>query len=350
MDRTGIKKDILSYLVLNTQEVRVQMINRDLRDSSEKKKHSMESVFRRLPEDIARSLRSMPRQLSENLEEIRFRIHGPVTVCSGGREYELTGKNGRRIDSEEMNRIFSLLIQHSRYAYQEEIRRGFFTMEGGHRVGICGHAVMEGDEILSIQNITSINIRRGCEYPGTAESIIPYLMDERGGIRNTILLSPPRCGKTTVLRDITRLISLRGKRVGVCDERSEIAGCSEGIPSFDIGPRTDVMDGCPKAKAMTMLIRSMAPEVLVADELGTAEDAEAVEKAAAAGVSVIASIHGRSFDDLLRSSIGRFVRSGLLSRIVLLGADPVPGTVQDIVNASNLSLLSDSGMHWRTEQ
>lgn len=328
------------------------MINREdrKREMSERKKHSMEAVFRRLPEEMARELRALPGQLLDQLTEIRFRIGGPVTVCSGGREYELAQRNGRSLDSEELNRIFSLLIQHSRYAYQEEIRKGFFTLEGGHRVGICGHTVMEGAEILSIQNITSINIRRGCEYPGIADSIVPYLMDERGGIRNTILLSPPRCGKTTVLRDLTRLISRQGRRVGLCDERSEIAGCAGGIPSFDIGPRTDVMDGCPKSQAMTMLIRSMAPEVLVADELGLASDAQAIEQAAAAGVSVIASMHGRSFEDLLRSSLGRFVRSGLLSRIVLLSADPVPGTVRDIVNSANRSLLSDSGMRWEAGQ
>ena len=165
-------------------------------------------------------------------------------------------------------------------------------------------------------------------------------------IKNTLIVSPPRCGKTTVLRDIIRNISCMGKRVGVCDERSEIAGSAGGVPGFDIGPRTDVMDGCPKDTGISMLIRSMSPDVIAVDELGSSEDARAVERAAVAGVSLVATMHGRSYDDAVRSSIGRFIKNGLISRIVILSAEPVPGTVRDIVNSANMSLIAEPEMKW----
>lgn len=308
--------------------------------------HSMENIFSRLPDDISRSLRGLPERIMSELEEIRFRVNRPVVVYSGGREYELARRDTPILTRDEIGMIFSLLMDHSDYAYQEQIRSGYITLDGGHRVGICGRVIADGGRVVSVRDISSINIRRGCEYPGISDRIIPYILDGSGRVRNTLIVSPPRCGKTTVLRDIIRNVSRMGNRVGVCDERSEIAGSAGGVPGFDVGPRTDVMDGCPKDTGIAMLIRSMSPDVIAVDELGSSDDARAVERAAVAGVSLIATMHGRSYDDAVRSSIGKFIKSGMISRIVILSAEPTPGTVKDILNSANMSLIAEPDMKW----
>lgn len=313
---------------------------------SVRRRHAMENIFERLPDDLARSFRGLPERIMDGLEEIRFRVNRPVIAYSGGREYEISRRNEPVVTQREMEKIFSLLMDHSNYAYQDEIKSGYITLDGGHRIGLCGRVVMDKGHVVSIRDISSINIRRGCEYKGISDGIIPYMTDGAGRIRSTVIVSPPKCGKTTVLRDIVRNVSLMGNRVGVCDERSEIAGCSHGVPGFDLGPRTDVMDGCPKDIGISMLIRSMSPDVIAVDELGSAGDAQAVEHAAAAGISIIATMHGRSYEDAVRSAVGGFIKSGLISRIVLLTSEPLPGTVKDILNASNMSLISENSMKW----
>ena len=316
------------------------------RTSAARRRHGMENIFSRLPDDLARSLRGLPERIMNDLEEIRFRVNRPVIVYSGGREYELAVRSSYAMSRDDIGMIFSLLMDHSDYAYQDQIRSGYITLDGGHRVGICGRVITDNGHVVSVRDISSINIRRGCEYPGISDMLIPYITDANGMIRNTLIVSPPRCGKTTVLRDIIRNVSSMGNRVGVCDERSEIAGTSGGVPGFDVGPRTDVMDGCPKATGISMLIRSMSPDVIAVDEIGPSEDARAIERAAAAGVSLVATMHGRSYDDAVRSSVGRFVKNGLISRIVILSAEPAPGTVKDIVNSANMSLIAEPEMKW----
>ncbi len=311
-----------------------------------RKRKGMDSILGRLPGDIARSLRGLPARVLDELEEIRFRVNRPVTVYSGGREYEVARMGDMMVAKEEIEKIFSLLMHHSTYSYQDEIRSGYITLDGGHRVGICGKVIMEGERVISIRDVSSINIRRGCEYPGIADDIIPYLFDANNNVRNTLIVSPPKCGKTTVLRDVIRNLSNRGYKMGVCDERSEIAGCAAGVPGFDVGSRTDVMDGCSKDTGIAMLIRSMSPDVIAVDELGSAEDARAAEKVTVAGISLIATMHGRSYEDALRSSLGGYIKNGTISRIIILSAEPVPGTVSDVLNSSNLSLIAQPDMKW----
>ena len=244
-----------------------------------RKRQGLQNIIDRMPDDIARSLRGLPVKISDEIEEIRFRAGRPVRVYSGGKEYEVARRNENQISYDELQKIFNLLMHHSAYSYQEEIRKVYITLDGGHRVGICGRVICDGDKVISVRDISSINIRRGCEYPGVSDDIIPHLIDARDMVRNTLIVSPPKCGKTTVLRDIARNLSNRGYKIGICDERSEIAGCYGGMPGFDIGARTDVLDGCPKSVGINMLIRAMSPDVVIVDEIGSAEDTEAVEKA-----------------------------------------------------------------------
>ncbi len=316
-------------------------------DEKKRAERALENMIRRLPDDIGRTLRMMPESMSRQLEEIRFRTGRPVMVYAGGKEYEMYRSDNQELTSEEMEKIFNLLVHHSAYSYQEEIRNGFITLDGGHRVGICGRAVTDGKgNIVNIKNISSINIRRGREVIGISDSFMPHLTDGKGRVRNALIVSPPKCGKTTVLRDVIRNLSNRGYKVGVCDERCEIAGAAGGRYGFDLGLRTDVIDSCPKDAGILMMIRSMSPDIIAADEIGTEADADAVERACVSGVSVIAAMHGDSFEDVLRSSIGSFVRRGIIQRLIFLTNQPSPGTISDIKNSAGMSLLHPQEMKW----
>ncbi|MFR4357979.1 MAG: ATPase, T2SS/T4P/T4SS family, partial [Clostridia bacterium] len=156
-------------------------------------------------------------------------------------------------------------------------------------------------------------------------------------VRNTLIISPPKCGKTTMLRDLARNLSNAGFRIGICDERSEIAGCYDGKTSYDLGPRTDVLDGCPKADGILMLIRAMSPDVVMTDEIGKPEDAAAIRSALSAGVKIITTIHGSSFEDAAKSAVGSLITDHVFETLIFLSAQPVTGTVEKILRMPEVS-------------
>jgi stage III sporulation protein AA len=207
---------------------------------------------------------------------------------------------------------------------------------------------MRDGELKALKNIASMNIRLAREIHGCADKLLPYLTCGPRAVYSTLVIGPPRSGKTTVLRDIIRQISggaagrgnFAGVQVGLVDERSEIAACQNGIPTVDLGPRVDVLDGCPKATGLLMLIRAMSPQVVVTDELGREADALAVLEALHAGVSVIASVHGRDAADILRRPyIGSLIEARCFERYVMLSGAPSVGTVAAITAAHNDELL-----------
>lgn len=291
--------------------------------------NDLKQILSRLPESVKMPLEELPAEILKNMEEIRIQIHQPVTVRSGFREIIIKPENAV-IDRKMMDMILNNLLNYSIYAYEEELAKGYITIEGGHRVGVCGRAVTENGDIRLIKEVSSLNIRRSREIKGIAEKIINEIYDRTSGLQNTIIVSPPKCGKTTLLRDLVRALSERGMRVGVCDERSEIAGMYLGRPSYDLGPRTDVLDGCIKAEGMLMLIRSMAPDVIVTDEIGRQEDADAIEAAVYAGVSILTTIHGCDYDDLISSKVGYLVEQGLFKRIIFMSNIPSTGTIKEV--------------------
>ena len=254
------------------------------------------------------------------IQEIRLRVNRPVTIFSEGMEYYISGdgqvtgkqKNGMRIGEKDMEDIVNHICHSSLYAYEEEIRRGYITIKGGHRVGISGQVVLSTNhEIRTIKNISFINIRIAHEVIGVGHHFLPYLY-EKGRVHNTLIISPPGFGKTTLLRDIIRNISdgnsfAKGKNCVVIDERSELAGSYNGIPQLDVGERTDVMDSCPKAIGMMMAIRSMAPQVMAVDELGTTEDIQALFSVIRSGCSILATMHGDSLSSLCNKNFLREV-------------------------------------------
>lgn len=250
------------------------------------------------------------------------------------------------VDAEDVTRMFNMVSANSVHAFEEELRNGYITVKGGHRIGMAGKAVVEAGKVKTIKHVRSFNIRVTRDCPGAADLVIPHMIDNSRPA-SSLIVGPPGSGKTTMLREISRLLSggipARGvapQNVGIADERSEIAGCYRGVPQNDVGPRTDVLDACPKAEGMMMLIRAMTPDVVVTDEIGTAEDAQACVEASCAGVAVIASAHGAGKKDLAnRPSLQRLVSSSTFSRIILLSCRRGPGTVEEVCDGRGVTLL-----------
>lgn len=227
------------------------------------------------------------------VEEIRVRIGQPVEfVTAAG---STLFNPAYRMTEKDVAQMISYISSYSLYAYQEQLRQGFLTIRGGHRVGVCGSVALDDGNITGMHHISFFNIRIAHEKKGCAAELLPYIQQENS-IYNTLIFSEPGAGKTTVLRDCIRLISqgtkgVPGKRVCVIDERSEIAACHLGVPQNDLGPRTDVLDGCPKREGMRMVLRSMSPQVLAVDELGGEADYHMVEEAVYSGSRVLGTVH-----------------------------------------------------------
>lgn len=270
---------------------------------------------------------------SSRVEEIRLRAGRPVFVQMAGLEWCLDrdgafiprGENAYCADEEELRNLLLHICNYSLYAFEDELRQGFITVPGGHRVGLAGQIVLAGDgSIRTIKHIHYMNIRISHEIKGAALCVLPYLYQE-GRMKNTLILSPPGCGKTTLLRDLVRLVSDgnpygHGLCVGLVDERSEIAGSYLGQPQNDVGMRTDVLDACPKVLGMTVLLRSMAPQVIAVDELGGTADMEALHMAASCGCSLLATAHGERIEDVARKlGENRFCKERLFDLCIILG-------------------------------
>lgn len=300
--------------------------------------NGLDKILEKLPAEVSEPIKELPAGMKKNLEEVRIRNGNHVLIFAGGKEYELECKKGK-IDNYIINNIFNALLNHSAYAYQEELANGYITIEGGHRVGVCGKAVMESGKVKTIKDISSVNIRRSREIPGVSDPCMGYLLNGKGQIHNTLIISPPKCGKTTLLRDMIRNLSGMGYQVGVCDERSEISGMYNGKPSYDLGIRTDVLDGCPKEKGMIMLIRSMSPDIIATDEIGKKEDCHAIEAAVCAGVGLLTTIHGSNYADVKNSGIGEMVERGVFERLIFLSNVPAIGSIAAIRDWRNQDVV-----------
>ncbi len=232
--------------------------------------------------------------------------------------------------------IVKKISQFSRYAFNDEIKQGFITIKGGHRVGLCGSCVLEKGEIKTLRNISSLNIRRANEIIGSSDKVINEIITDEV-INNTIIISPPRCGKTTLLRDIARVISDKYKlNVCIIDERGEIGACSDGIPQLNVGCRTDVFDRCPKSKGIMLAIRSLSPDVIVCDEIGTEEDMISIIMAVNSGVKIITSIHGFDVKDLYKKKVySRIIEHKVFKRAIILNNLKKVGDISSIVDLDN---------------
>ena len=255
----------------------------------------------------------------EHLQEIRLRAGYPVIIFYKGEERILPLTSTANVIRETLGYVSN----YSLYAYENELRQGFITVEGGHRVGMAGQVLIEKGSVKNLKQISSLNIRISHEIPNCADKLFPYITHNKQ-MYHTLIISPPRCGKTTILRDLIRQISdgnkwVKGCTVGVVDERSELAGCYQGIPQNHMGMRTDVLDGCPKADGMLMLIRSMSPQVVAVDEIGAPEDVQAITYAMHCGCKMIATVHGNSFEEISKKPLFEgLIREQCFERYVVL--------------------------------
>ena len=267
----------------------------------------------------------------ENLQEIRLRIGHPIIILYKGRELVL-----RQVVTEQaIQETLDYVSNYSLYAYENELRQGFITVEGGHRVGMAGQVIIENGRVKNLKQISSLNIRVSHEILHCADKLFPYITYNKQ-LYHTMIISPPRCGKTTILRDLIRQISdgnkwVKGCTVGVVDERSELAGCYQGIPQNHMGMRTDVLDGCPKADGMLMLIRSMSPQVVAVDEIGAPEDVQAIKYAMHCGCKMLATVHGESMEEIQKKPLfEQLLREQCFERYVVLCNKTTIGEIQSI--------------------
>ncbi|MBM7613995.1 stage III sporulation protein AA [Alkaliphilus hydrothermalis] len=305
--------------------------------------------------ELRKIVGKIPETFKTTMEEIRLRMNQPLMVYGNNQDYFVspTGElvkdreRGFPVGRINIENTLQFISNYSIYAVEEELKRGYITITGGHRVGIVGRVVTDDKGIKTMRDFSGLNIRVSREKKGVANSVMKYLINERGDFYNTLIVSPPQCGKTTLLRDIIRHISngmpalgLRGLKIGVVDERSEIGGSFQGVPQNDLGVRTDLLDGCPKAAGMMMLIRAMSPEVIATDEVGKQEDNMAIEEALMAGIRLITTVHGNSVEDLYHKKIiCNLVKDKIFQRIIVLSNKGDVGTIEGIYDGNTMKNL-----------
>lgn len=287
----------------------------------------------------------------EQLQEIRLRIQSPLLILYQNREFYVNEdgslgkdrKNAYIISKNEIKETIEYISNYSLYAYEEEIKQGFITIQGGHRIGLAGKIIMERDMIKSMKYISFINVRLSHQMKGCADQVLPYIMEDNK-VKHTLIISPPRCGKTTLLRDMIRQLSngteyFNGVTVGVVDERSEIGACYMGVPQNELGVRTDILDCCPKAKGMLMLIRTMSPQVIAVDEIGSREDIEAIEYVMNCGCKLMATVHGSSIEDIRTKPLLReLIQERIFERYIILNNREKVGMVTEIFDSQGTPL------------
>lgn len=318
------------------------------------KKAFLDEILDFMPPNIGSIVKSIPRGLLSNMEEVRLRLGKPLMICGDGWDsyIDLYGQpvkdshSSYIITKNDIKRATETIQSFSVYSVSEELKNGYITIPGGHRIGVAGRVLLKDGDIRTIKDISFINYRVARTILGAGDKVMKYLLDDTGCMYNTIIISPPQCGKTTLLRDIVRQLSngiaelkIKGKKIGLVDERSELAACFMGEPKNDVGIRTDVLDACPKAQGIIIMIRSMSPEIIATDEIGRPEDADALLDAANAGVKIIATMHGRDLEDLYKKIELKKIHNNLFERIIILGRSQGVGTVEGIYDDKKKELF-----------
>ena len=284
---------------------------------------NIDGILRYFPQKVQELIKNnINDEELEMLEEIRVRNNLPLILKIGQDEKVIDYK----ITTEDINYIFQKICENSIYSYQKQIANGFITVQGGNRVGIVGTAVLDGnDKVINFNYISGLNFRISRQIIGCSNQIVDEIFNGCGGIYNTLIISKPGIGKTTLLRDIVRNVSngmpnkFKGMNVTVIDERGEISATYKGIMQNDLGMRTDVINDIPKYIGMKMAIRSMSPKVIVADEIGNKRDSEAIKYAMCCGVKGIFTAHGASLEELEKNpEISDLLENKIFEKIICI--------------------------------
>lgn len=286
----------------------------------------IEEIIRYFPINISNLLYKAINQnekMKEQIQEIRIRVGRPIIL----KLHNLDILIEYIVNQTEILQILEKICDNSIYAYKNQICNGYITIKGGHRIGITGSAVVENEKIINIKYITSLNFRIARQVLNCSNKIIGQVIDEKNqDIYNTLIVSPPGRGKTTILRDLIRKLSngideinFKGRTCGVVDERGEIAAMYKGVPQNDIGIRTDIIENISKAKGIKILIRTMAPEIIACDEIGSKEDVEAIQEAITSGVKGIFTMHGRTLEDVKSNNqINKLIEENKIEKIIFI--------------------------------
>ncbi|GIO23162.1 stage III sporulation protein AA [Oceanobacillus sp. J11TS1] len=314
----------------------------------------MNEILRLFPPYFQDRIEDLVSRRWSQLQEIRVRMHQKIEFIF---DSSICWLDKPLPTKKEAIYILNQLSEYSLYRMEEELRNGYITIEGGHRVGIAGGIIMSDRRVKAIQPVSFFNIRIAKQKKGCADGLMPYIYD--GSYHHTMILGAPQSGKTTVIRDICRQIAIqsdsnRSKKVTIVDERSEIAASIRGVPQHDVGERTDVLDACPKAEGMMMAIRTLSPDILVVDEIGAANDVEAIIEASQAGVKVICTIHASDMADLYRRpTLQKLLDESIFERFLLLGQGKKIGKLMHAFDSDGkqINLKRRGGgieMDWRT--
>lgn len=302
----------------------------------EKLKDWKDDIFKYLPQEIIDAINKLPMSALTNISEIRLRSGGFCSISVKGENKPLcVNINPIMLTFDSILQVFNSLFNNEIFKYEKEIKNGYFTIKGGHRVGFCGSAVYNGDNLISVTDITSIVFRVSRQIIDAAGEVITHIYNGQK-IESCLIVSEPGAGKTTILTDLTRLLSNAGKRCAVIDERYEICSVFKGEPQKDVGPFTDILNGYTKGEGMMCALRSLSPQVLICDEIGSVKDVDAMLEATNAGVPVIATAHALCESELYeRPQIERLINHGAINKIIFLKSSKTPGKIKKVITVNN---------------
>lgn len=305
-----------------------------------------DEIINSLSVNLREKIKSISRN-NINIEEIRLRSQKPLILNANNRDY-FYNQNLNKLDTkmdnpyivtkEDIEQTFQIICKYSIHSFMDDIKKGFITLRGGHRVGLVGKAIVEDGQVKNMKHISSLNIRVSREIIGCSNNVLSHIIRGDNQVNNTLIISPPQCGKTTLIRDIVRNLSngnkdygFKGIKVALIDERNEISGSYLGVPQMDVGIRTDIIETCPKDLGIMMLLRSMSPNLIVTDEIGNIDEIKALYTALNGGVNLITTVHGDSIEDIKsRKELSNLLDKDLFKKIIILSAKKGPGTVEKI--------------------